>query len=94
MAILLGETDDILKDLGFNTKIKFQQLSVVFDVDYVDTNYLVLIFGSSLKLEDVKRPPNVRVPNINDVQHVTLAMVDLDLPSRQKPSARVGKFWF
>ena len=34
MALILEETDDILKDLGLDVKLRFEKLSVVFDVDF------------------------------------------------------------
>ena len=89
MALILEETDDILKDLGFDVKLRFEKLSVVFDVDFVDTNFLEVEFAASLKIADVQKQPEVRVPNIKDVEFSTLVMLDPDAPSRQQPTAKV-----
>ena len=89
MALILEETDDILKDLGLDVKLRFEKLSVVFDVDFVDTNFLEVEFAASLKIADVQKQPEVRVPNIKDVEFSTLVMLDPDAPSRQQPTAKV-----
>ena len=53
-------TDEILKDLGLNVGLEFEKMSVVFDVDFVDTNFLEVDFGAKLKLEDVQKQPDVK----------------------------------
>ena len=89
MAQFLEETDDILKDLELSSDLKFEKLSVVFDVDFVDTNFLEVDFGANLKLKDVQIQPDIKLPNIKDAQFLTFVMLDPDAPSRQKPTAKV-----
>ena len=94
MALILEETDDILKDLGLDVKLRFEKLSVVFDVDFVDTNFLEVEFAASLKIADVQKQPEVTVPNIKDVEFSTLVMLDPDAPNRQQPTAKVKVSYF
>ena len=89
MSLGTEEANQILKDLGLNVGIEFEKVSVVFDVDFVDTNFLEVDFGAKLKLEDVQKQPDVKIPNAKDVQFLTMAMLDPDAPSRQSPTARV-----
>ena len=83
------ETDQILKDLGLNPGISFEKLSVVFDVDFVDTSFLEVEAGAKLKLEDIQKQPKIKIPDTKDAQYVTMVMLDPDAPSRQSPSAKV-----
>ena len=83
------ETDQILKDLGLNPGISFEKVSVVFDVDFVDTSFLEVEVGARLKLEDIQKQPNIKIPDVKDTQYVTMVMLDPDAPSRQSPSAKV-----
>lgn len=85
----LQETDDILKDLGFESDFKFEKLSVIFEVDFEDTNFLDVEFGSKLRLEDVQPQPEIRIPKIEDSAYCTLVMVDPDAPNRKNPVAKV-----
>ena len=89
MSLGTEEANQILKDLGLNVGIDFEKVSVVFDVDFVDTNFLEVDFGAKLKLEDVQKQPDVKIPNSKDIQFLTMAMLDPDAPSRQSPTARV-----
>jgi hypothetical protein len=88
MAQLLEETDDVLKDLELKIDLKFEKLSIVFDVDFVDTDFLEVDFGANLKLEDVQKQPEIKIPHIKDAQFLTLVMLDPDAPNRQKPTAK------
>ena len=81
--------EEILKDLGLNVGLDFEKMSVVFDVDFVDTDFLDVDFGAKLKLEDIQKQPDVKIPNEKDVQFLTMVMLDPDAPSRQSPSAKV-----
>ena len=92
MAHLLGEPDDILKDLNIDTDLNFEKLSVVFDVDFVDTNFLEVDFGATLRLEDVQKQPEIKIPNVKDAQYLTMVMLDPDAPSREKPTAKVRTY--
>ena len=85
---MLQETDDIIKDLNFDQDLTFEKLSVVFEVDYEDTNFLDIEFGTKAKLDDVQTQPEIRIPKIEDVSYVTIVMVDPDAPNREDPSAR------
>ena len=89
MAQNLGETDDILKDLGLNVETMFDKLSVIFEVDFADTSFLDFDFGANLRLADVETQPDVKIPNIKDAPFVTMVMLDPDAPSRENPVAKV-----
>ena len=89
MSQVLNETDSILKDLGLNVELQAEKLSVIFDVDFVDTDFLEVDFGSTLKLENVQKQPDVKLPTIKNSQYLTMAMVDPDAPSRENPKAKV-----
>ena len=89
MSQNLGETDDILKDLELNVETTFDKLSVVFEVDFEDTSFLDFDFGANLRLEDVGKQPDVKIPNIKDVPFLTMMMLDPDAPSRENPIAKV-----
>ena len=93
MSLNLEETDKILKDLELNNGISLEKISVVFDVDFVDTDFLEVDFGAKLKLEDVQKQPNVKIPNVKDSEFLTLVMLDLDAPNKQNPTAKVRKFF-
>ena len=87
------ETDQILKDLGLNPGISFEKVSVVFDVDFVDTSFLEVEVEAKLKLEDIQKQPDIKIPDVKDTQYVTMVMLDPDAPSRQSPSAKVVIFF-
>ena len=89
MSQAINETDNILKDLGLNVDLQAEKLSVIFDVDFVDTDFLEVDFGSTLKLENVQKQPDVKLPTIKNSQYLTLAMVDPDAPNRENPKAKV-----
>ena len=89
MSQVINETDDILKDLGLNVDLQVEKLSVIFDVDFVDTDFLEVDFGSTLKLENVQKQPDVKLPTIKNSQYFLLAMVDPDAPNRENPKAKV-----
>ena len=89
MSVSLEETDNILKDLGFDSNLKFDKLSVTFEVDFEDTNFLDVEFGTTLKLEDVQSQPEIKIPKVESSAYVTLAMVDPDAPSRKNPISKV-----
>ena len=89
MSLTSEETEQILKDLELNDGIPLEKVSVVFDVDFVDTDFLEVDFGAKLKLEDVQKQPDVKIPNVKDTQFLTMVMLDPDAPSRQSPSAKV-----
>ena len=89
MSLNSEETDKILKDLELNDGISLEKISVVFDVDFVDTDFLEVDFGAKLKLEDVQKQPNVKIPNVKDSEFLTLVMLDPDAPNRQNPTAKV-----
>ena len=89
MSQVINETDDILKDLGLNVDLQAEKLSVIFDVDFVDTDFLEVDFGSTLKLENVQQQPEIKLPTIKNSQYFTMAMVDPDAPNRENPKAKV-----
>ena len=89
MSLTPEETEQILKGLELNDGIPLEKVSVVFDVDFVDTDFLEVDFGAKLKLEDVQKQPDVKIPNVKDTQFLTMVMLDPDAPSRQSPSAKV-----
>ena len=93
MSLNLEETDKILKDLELNNGISLEKISVVFDVDFVDTDFLEVDFGAKLKLEDVQKQPNVKIPNVKDSEFLTLVMLDPDAPNKQNPTAKVRNFF-
>ena len=86
----LEESDSILKDLGFDPDLKFEKMSVTFEVDFEDTNFLDVDLGSNLNLEDVQSTPLISVPQHQNFAYFTLAMVDPDAPNRENPVAKVG----
>ena len=94
MSLNLEETDKILKDLELNNGMSLEKISVVFDVDFVDTDFLEVDFGAKLKLEDVQKQPNVKIPNVKDSEFLTLVMLDPDVPNRQNPTAKVRIFFW
>ena len=94
MSLNSEETDKILKDLELNDGISLEKVSVVFDVDFVDTDFLEVDFGAKLKLEDVQKQPNVKIPNVKDSEFLTLVMLDPDAPNKQNPTAKVRYFFF
>ena len=89
MSLNSEETDKILKDLELKDGISLEKVSVVFDVDFVDTDFLDVTFGAKLKHEDVQKQPNVKIPNVKDSEFLTLVMLDPDAPNRQNPTAKV-----
>ena len=88
----LEESDSTLKDLGFedSENIRFEKLSVTFEVDFEDTNFLDVDLGVTLNLQDVQTQPLISVPRHQDFAYFTLAMVDPNAPSRENPVAKVG----
>ena len=89
MCQVINETDSIFKDLGLNVELQAEKLSVIFDVDFVDTDFLEVDFGATLKLENVQKQPDVKLPTIKSSQYLTMAMVDPDAPKRENPKAKV-----
>ena len=85
----LQESDSILKDLGFDPDVKFEKLSVTFEVDFEDTNFLDVDFGSNLNLQDVQSTPLISVLQHQDFAYFTLVMVDPDAPNRENPVVKV-----
>ena len=92
MSLNLEGTDKTLKDLELNNGSSLEKISVVFDVDFVDTDFLEVDFGAKLKLEDVQKQPNVKIPNVKDSEFLTLVMLDPDAPNKQNPTAKVRNF--
>ena len=89
MCQFINETDSIFKDLGLNVELQAEKLSVIFDVDFVDTDFLEVDLGSNLKLQNVQKQPDVKLPTIKNSQYLTMAMVDPDAPNRENPKAKV-----
>jgi len=81
------DNDGIFKDLGLEENDKCNELNVTFP-----TSHKVL-FGNTLKLDDVKVTPKIQVETFQDSKFHTLVMVDPDAPSRTNPVASEWLHW-
>lgn len=75
--------DGIINDLGLiglgTNNANFDELFVGFDPDNE------VLFGNTLKLDNVQTPPYLNLETFTDSKYHTLVMVDPDAPSRQNP---------
>ena len=83
LADSLKDNDGIFKDLGLEENDEVEDLNVSFP-----TSHKVL-FGNTLRLDDVKVTPTIQVETFQDSKFHTLVMVDPDAPSRKNPFAAV-----
>ena len=87
---VVKETGGVLKDLGLNVKLQAKKLSIIFDLEFADKDFLDIDFGSTLKLKHVQRQPDVKMPTTRSSQFVTLAMVDPDSLNVETPLSKVA----